>query len=145
MSRLRAPCGGFSFLELVIVIAILSVLASISIPAYLKYRTRAMVSSYVLPILRACMMDISSHCATDTPASGFEDYTTVIGDGRFFNCRDNVLTPGGRVRMEVTQVPRCESNGLLSLGELIGYIEGARSHHVVRCSVNMRPFKCQVE
>jgi prepilin-type N-terminal cleavage/methylation domain-containing protein len=47
-SRLNA---GFTLTELIIVIAIISILASMAIPMYIKYQNKSKISSFALPIV----------------------------------------------------------------------------------------------
>lgn len=57
---------GFTLIELIIVIAVVSILASISLPIYIKYQHKAKLSSYAEPVARFCLMDIISYC-NDNP------------------------------------------------------------------------------
>ncbi|MFN4319066.1 MAG: type IV pilin protein [Aquificaceae bacterium] len=131
----------FSLVELLVVIVILSVLASIAIPSYLNYRTKVMAASYALPLARACMNDIASYCSSE---SINETYDNPIGDPRFPNCNENNTVAVGNVKIEVVVVPSCGSSGMLSQGVIKAYIEGSDNYKAY-CVVDIRPFRCYIE
>lgn len=135
---------GFSLVELVVVIAIIAILASLSMPVYTKYSSKSKVVSYALPILRACMSDIASHCSINSPMSGTETYAP-IGDSRFPNCRENTTTAGGTVVMETINSPQCNQEGVLTAGAVKAYISDSGSSYVAKCEVTIKPFRCYVD
>lgn len=133
---------GFTILELLVVIAIIAILVSIALPQYLNYTERARLASYALPIARACMLDVSSHCSTNSPPAGTETYS-IIGNSTFPNCVANHTTPGGTVYFTVVEAFRCLDTGQLDAGKLHAYFS-ANGQRVV-CQVDVRPFRCSVE
>ena len=60
----RAQSGGFTLIELMIVIAIIAVLLSLALPAYRDFTVRARVSEG-LSIASGAKMDVGETCMTD--------------------------------------------------------------------------------
>ncbi len=135
---------GFSLLELLVVVAIISILAGLSLPSYLNYRTKASVVSYAMPILRACMQDIASYCMGNMPSSETESYDP-INDSRFPNCKDTTLTAVGNVKIEVRVQPVCANDGYLSAGHLEAYLQAHADSYRVHCMLQEKTYKCYVE
>ena len=78
----KASGKGFTLVELLVVIAILGILASMAMPAYLKYQAKAKITAYAEPLARACLMDIVTYCM-DHPG------VTITNDtvGNLTNCK----------------------------------------------------------
>jgi len=134
--------GAFTLIELLVVITIIVILSSIAIPQYLKSTERAKLSSYALPRARACMGDVASYCATNSPSSGSETYS-VVGNSNFPNCVTNYTTPAGTVYLAENKQFVCNSSGQLTAGKIIAYF--SPSGQRVVCQVDVRPFRCYLE
>ena len=66
---------GFNLIELMIAVAIISIIASIAIPAYQASRARSIISGEVLPILKKMSGDLTEYYLSQGSLSGFcSDY-----------------------------------------------------------------------
>ncbi|MGI9344650.1 MAG: pilin [Gammaproteobacteria bacterium] len=82
-ARCLRNAGGFSLLELLIAMSILVILASVALPAYSSYQTRARVTEFTLSVgpYKALLSEwaLSNSHATEWPASdtslGWQSYT----------------------------------------------------------------------
>ena len=52
----------FTLLELLVIILLISIIASLAVPIYLRYHQKALVSSYAEPHARSCLLDLIDYC-----------------------------------------------------------------------------------
>jgi len=57
-------CRGFTLLELMIVVAIVGILAAVSVPLYISYIQKSRIKTYVYPGLHVIQTGVAFHYAT---------------------------------------------------------------------------------
>lgn len=109
---------GFSLIELIIVIVIISILASIALPSYMKYQNKSKVTSYALPIVKACAYDAAGECQERNINS-----TTTIDVSTLKNCQ-NTIVPNSSLQINISGTITCDTNGYVSNGTITGNLNG---------------------
>jgi len=131
---------GFTLIELIIVIAILSILASIAIPVYKRYQQKAKISSYALPIVKACATDALSYCMSERAADASQvtmDVTSLP------NCKSAIQTAQGQLKINITGSFTCEESGHVSNGTVNGELEGI-DLYFARCTLSSQSLHCTI-
>ena len=130
--------AGFSLIELVVVIAIISILASLSIPIYIKYQNKAKVTSYALPVVKACAYDAAGACQELNLNA-----TTPIDISTLKNCQ-NTTVPNGNLQINISGSVNCDSNGYVSNGTITGKLNSI-TDYTAKCYLNNKGVLCTVE
>lgn len=136
-SRLNA---GFTLIELIIVVTIISILASMAIPMYIKYQNKSKISSFALPIASACSKDIIAYCIELNPstATSIDPSNTNLR-----NCQaTNVF--GHNLNVNINGSVLCSEGGVVSDGTVSAIITSINDYKAV-CYLNNNGIECTIE
>ncbi len=129
---------GFSLIELIVVIAIISILASMSVPIYMKHQRKAKVNSYALPIVKACAYDAAGVCQEFNITS-----TVSVDVSTLKNCQNSVV-PDGNLQISISGSVICDSEGYVSDGTISGKLNNI-TDYTAKCLLDRKGVLCTVE
>ena len=115
LRRVLAPSrnhGGFTLVEVMIVVAIAAILCAIAIPFYLSYITRARVTTYIYPGLHSIESNIALYYATQRAMPTPADLPAMLTDADLSNFQ--VEMQSDRLKITVaSSVKLANLNGLV--------------------------------
>lgn len=128
---------GFTIVELLIVMAIISILAGLSIPIYMKYQQKSKVTSYALPIVKACAFDAAGLCQELQLSS-----SSTIDLSSLKNCQNTVI-PNGSLAISLSGSVECTTDGVVADGTVKGSLDKVREYSAF-CILNHKGIECTV-
>ena len=138
-TRVNSLEEGFTLVELLIVIAILAILSSLSIIAYQKYRQKSFVTARALPIVDGCSKEIIAYCIdlnVDSPT------TIDVSSVSLSNCK-NVSLPDYNLNINVTGSFTCNPGGSVSGGTVEAIIDNIADYKA-KCILTDEGINCFV-
>ena len=130
---------GFTLVELLIVIAILSILASVAVPIYVSYRQKAKVTSVALPYAKECTRQIVDYCINLRPSSPIN---IDISSLSLTDCQSKYLSLYNE-NLSITGDFTCEPGGYISSGSVNASI-GSVNNFVAKCLIDSTGIKCRI-
>ncbi len=126
----RAWEKGFTLIEIMIVLGILTILAGIAVLSYKEYMEKAKITSRILPEVKSCAQDIILYCVnnpgtSNNHAKSLENcnsswsYSSDLGEDLF----------------------SCDREGILLNQVEVKY---SKENHMVNCTANNRKILCSV-
>jgi prepilin-type N-terminal cleavage/methylation domain-containing protein len=118
LNRLNSKRGGFTLVEIMIVVAIIALLAAIAVPGFLRARKRSQASR-ILNDLRLIDSAVDQYAIETNRATGFAiavgDWTNYLKKGSvLYNTGNNILghAYGAQTVDQLPQVPSASYNAL---------------------------------
>ncbi len=127
---------GFTLIELIVVIAVISILATIAIQQFITYQEKAKVTNFAMTIVNACAKDAQADCV-----SRFVSTPTVVDLSSLANC-SNVVTAMGNVTVILQGTYTCNPDGMAS-GSIQGVLVNIDRFTAV-CDFSEKSIKCYV-
>ncbi|MFN3813433.1 MAG: prepilin-type N-terminal cleavage/methylation domain-containing protein [Aquificaceae bacterium] len=127
----------FTLVELLFVVVIIALLASMAVPTYLKYSEKSKVSSFALSIASACAKDAMADCV-----HRFVNSPTLFSISSLPNC-SNVSTIMGNVQVLLDGSYTCTPGGIAN-GSVRAKLDTIHNYTAV-CEFSEKSFRCYIE
>jgi len=131
---------GFTLVELLIVIAIIGILASVSITYYQKYRQKSILASHALPIVNACAKDIITYCIELNPSSPQD---IDISSTDLENCKPQRIS-SYNLEINLTGSFTCYPGGNVGDGVVEARLNEISEYRAI-CYLEPNALKCKIE
>ena len=131
--------GGFTLVEILIVLVILSILTSIAIPVYVSHRQKAKVTSVALPYAEECTRQVINYCLDLKPSSSTNISISSIS---LTDCQSKYISLYNE-NLSITGDFTCESDGHISTGTVNASI-GSVSKFTAICIIDSSGIKCGI-
>ena len=136
----KSQICGFTLVELLIVLSIIAILASMSMMIYKKYREKSLLTSHALPLADACSKDIIAYCIGLSPSNSL---TIDISTVDLVNCKSQNIM-GYNLNITLTGSFTCNPGGTVSNGTVEAILEEVPSYKAV-CQLNENSILCSVK
>jgi len=131
---------GFTLVELLIVMAIIAILASMAMTSYMKYRQKSTVTSHALPLANACAKDIITYCiGLDIDEPQDIDVSNVD----LTNCKNQKIL-SYNLTINLTGSFTCNPGGDVSNGVVEAKLENVPDYKAV-CYLKNNALVCKIE
>ena len=123
LNHSKAKCGGFTLVEMMIVVAIIALLAAIAVPGFLRARKRSQASK-ILNDLRIIDSAVDQYAVENSKSSGAGvntiDWTAFLKDGTTLYSTASDLFGNPYGIQTVDSLPKVPANTWNSLSDVAG-------------------------
>ncbi len=139
LKKVNSSEDGFTLVELLIVITIIAILASISFTYYIEHRKKALLTSHALPVANACAKDIIAYCIDLSPKTS---QTINVNSINLKNCESGTVLEHN-LTINLTGAFTCNPGGSVDNGTIEARLADIPNYKA-ECELESNSIKCRV-